>query len=393
MINIHLYPSPFLNESRILREVATLVKLRLFDRIDLVGVGQSGLPANARLGDSVRIVRIGQRDGARGLFRKVADTIAWSKAVYMQYRHAAVTCINCHSVAVLPLAVLLKRVTGARLIYDAHELETETNGLHGVRKFFTKTVERLLIGAADHCIFVGSAIDDWYVREYGLRNTTVIYNCPPHQSPERSDYFRETFPIPPRLPIFLYQGVIGEGRGLRILVEAFSALGGKAALVVMGYGALKEWFVIEAKRYPNMHFHPAVPPDRLLGYTSAADFGLSVIEATSMSYEYCMPNKLFEYVMARKPVLVSPTLEQMSFVERQGVGGVVDNLSAEAVRAGVLALLARPPGSFSPALDRAREEFCWERQEQRLESVYLDALRFRPQSASATATLTRGGMA
>ncbi len=385
MMNLHLYPSPFLNESRILREVRSLARLSLFERIDLVGTGQTGLPAKVAVSDRVSIVRFGQRDGARNLLQKIMDTISWSQAVYRRYRRAAIGCINCHSVATLPLAVLLKHATGARLVYDAHELETETNGLHGVRKLLTQQVERALIRQADHCIFVGQAINDWYVKQYGLRNTTVIYNCPPHQTPAPTDYFRTAFPIPPSQPIFLYQGVLGEGRGLRILVEAFAALGDKAALVVMGYGALTDWFSAQAACHPNLHFHPAVPPDQLLGYTNAADYGLSLIEATSLSYEYCMPNKLFEYVMTRKPVLVSPTREQRTFVERYGVGEVADDLSANAVRAAVLRLLARAPGSFDFQLNMARQEFCWERQEKKLEAIYLDALQFAPQPVGARA--------
>ena len=43
MINVHLYPSAFLNESRILREADSLSRLTLFERIDLVGIGQEGL--------------------------------------------------------------------------------------------------------------------------------------------------------------------------------------------------------------------------------------------------------------------------------------------------------------------------------------------------------------
>ena len=65
-----------------------------------------------------------------------------------------------------------------------------------------------------------------------------------------------------------------------------------------------------------------------------------------MSYEYCMPNKLFEYVMARKPVLVSPTLEQRNFVETHGIGEVADTLTPGAVRIAVLRLLARTPASL-----------------------------------------------
>lgn len=379
MINIHLYPSPFLNESRILREAGSLARLGLFDRIDLIGVRQEGLPVIENVQDGIRILRIGQRDDSRSsMAGKIGGTASWSHAIFQKYRKEPIACINCHSVATLPLGAMLKRATGAKLIYDAHELETEANGLRGTRKYLAKQVERALIRHADHCIFVGSAIEEWYVREYGLGNTTVLYNCPPRQDIQQIDYFRETFAIPRNKPIFLYQGVIGEGRGIRILVEAFSGLADQAALVVMGYGPLTDWFIVQAARHENIHYHSAVPPSRLLAYTSAADYGLSVIEATSMSYEYCMPNKLFEYVMAKKPILVSPTLEQRDFVQRHGIGEVASNTSPEAVQKAALRLLDRTPASLQTALNRTREEYCWERQEAKLEAIYLEALGFRP---------------
>lgn len=380
MINIHLYPSPFLNESRILREAGSLAAHGLFDQIDLVGVGGENLPSNEKVRDNIQILRFGQREGAVGVARKIAGTASWSRSIYLKYKSELLSCINCHSVATLPLGVMLKRATGARLVYDAHELETETNGMGHARKYLTKRVERTLIRHADHCIFVGQAIENWYIREYGLRNTTVIYNCQPHQDILHSDYFREQYGISRTKPIFLYQGLISDGRGIRILVEAFSHLAEQAVLMVMGYGPLAEWVKEQAERIENIYYHPAVPPDRLLAYTGAADYGLSVIEASSVSYEYCMPNKLFEYVMAKKPVLVSPTMEQRNFVERYGIGEVAESISPAAVRQAALRLIARAPGSMDAALDRAREEYCWERQEAKLAAVYLEALGFRPSS-------------
>lgn len=380
MINIHLYPSAFQNESRILREARSLSNLALFDRIDLVGVGQEGLRGIEPVQDDVRIVRLQRRSGG-GLVGKVAGTGGWSHAVYQRYRKEKLACVNCHSVAMLPLAVMLMRASGAKLVYDAHELETETNGLGGVRQYLTRQVERALIGRADHCIFVGRAIEQWYAQRYGLRNTTVLYNCPPRRHVAPTDYFRRTYSIAPHVPVFLYQGVIGEGRGLRLLVEAFSALAGRAALVVMGYGALAGWFAEEAARHAGIHYHPAVPPERLLEYTAAADFGLSVIEGTSLSYEYCMPNKLFEYVMARKPVLVSPTREQSEFVRSHAIGEVAAETSPAAIRDAVLRLLARDQAALQSALARTAEEYCWEGQESKLEAVYRNALGFRPRPA------------
>jgi len=386
MINIHLYPSAFLNESRILREARSLARLGLFERIELVGTGQEQLPAETQVQDGVRIVRLAGH-GGHGLAGKLARTGGWSRAVYQRYRHRPLACINCHSIATLPVGVLLKRRTGARLVYDAHELETETNGLSGLRKFLTRQAESLLIGQADHCIFVGRAIQAWYARAYGLRNTTVLYNCPPRREAQPTDHFRRAFPIPPGMPIFLYQGLIGEGRGILQLVAAFSALAGRAALVVMGYGALAGWAAEQARRHPDIHFHPAVAPDRVLEHTAAADFGLSVIEPTSLSYEYCMPNKLFEYVMARKPVLVSPTAEQSEFVRRQQVGEVAADTSPAAIRDGALRLLGRDPQALQAALARTAELYCWETQETALAALYRDVLGMpgRPGGLAAAA--------
>lgn len=380
MINLHLYPSPFLNESRILREAGTLSKLALFDRIDLLGVGREGLPAVQHVQDDIRIVRL-ERRASRGLMGKAASASGWSYAAYRRYRKEKIACINCHSVATLPLGVMLMRSTGAKLVYDAHELETETNGLQGIRQHLTRQVERTLIGHADHCIFVGRAIENWYVRQYGLRNTTVLYNCPPLRRARPTDYFRKTYSIAPDTPIFLYQGLIGEGRGIRVLAEAFPALAGRAALVVMGYGALADWFAEQAARRSGIYYHPAVAPDHLLEHTAAADFGLSVIEGTSLSYEYCMPNKLFEYVMASKPVLVSPNREQAAFVRTHRVGEVASATIPGAIVEAVQRLLARDPAGLQAALARTANEYCWEQQEAKLEAVYLGALGLRPRPA------------
>ena len=172
--------------------------------------------------------------------------------------------------------------------------------------------------------------------------------------------------------------MISNERGVRKLVDAFVGLKQRAALVIMGYGELAAWVKDRAREHPNIFYHPAVPPDQLLSYTSAADYGLSVIESTSLSYEYCMPNKLFEYMMAKKPVLVSPTREQRSFVERYGVGEVANDATTEAIREGVLRLLSRDVDEFTSAIERVRREFSWEQQETVLERIYLGSLGFRP---------------
>jgi len=374
MINIHLYPSVFLNESRVLREAETLDSLGIFDRIDLVGAGSNGLPKKEPVVGKVSILRLDQRDRLSGLVSKALFMFRWSLSVFRLYRKASVSCINCHSLSTLPVGVLLKRITGAKLVYDAHELETEASGLTGIRKYISKKVERWLIGYVDYSIFVGNLIRVWYKAAYGLVNTEVIYNCPRLREVPCSDYFHHKYGIPRELPIFIYQGVISEGRGVASMVEAFSSLKDTAVLVVMGYGPLEDWIRTKADQYDNIFYHPAVPPNELLSYTGAADYGLSIIESTALSYEYCMPNKLFEYAMARKPMVVSPTREQKEFVERQKIGVVVENTSPASIKAGVIRILSVGHQALQDALESTVREYNWEAQEARLKRIYEDLL-------------------
>jgi glycosyltransferase involved in cell wall biosynthesis len=377
MINVHLYPSPFENESRILREARTLSRLKLFSQIDLVGVGTKDLKEKESVDEKISIRRFIRKRINAGLIAKIIATIKWSLVVFLTYRSLPLACINCHSIATLPLGCVLKYVSGAQLIYDAHELESETNGLHGLRKICTKFMERRLIRFVDYSIFVSDSINDWYKREYRIENTSIIYNCPNFVDVEPSNFFRERFNIPDRLSIFLYQGVIGEGRGIMTIVEAFAGLNEYAALMLMGYGGLVGRVKEQVKAKTNIYYHPAVPPDKLLDYTSAADFGLSVIEPSSLNHEYSMPNKLFEYLMVKKPVLVSQAHEQKSLVMRYGVGEVASEISVSAIRDAALRLLKRDKEELARAIEYTRKIFSWERQEMEIKRIYCDILGFR----------------
>jgi glycosyltransferase involved in cell wall biosynthesis len=87
-----------------------------------------------------------------------------------------------------------------------------------------------------------------------------------------------------------------------------------------------------------------------------------------------MPNKLFEYAMARIPILVSPTQEQKEFVERQNIGVVIENTSAESIKAGVIQMLSTGQQGFLAALESTVREYNWETQEAKLKRIYQDLL-------------------
>src|SRR5690554_1162225 len=70
--------------------------------------------------------------------------------------------IHCHDTLVLPLGVIVKFFTGARLVYDAHELESDRNGLTKLQSRLTRRAEKLLWRFVDALIVVSPSIDNWY---------------------------------------------------------------------------------------------------------------------------------------------------------------------------------------------------------------------------------------
>ena len=370
MINLHIYPSPFTRESRILRETAVIAEHCRFDRIIMVGVSAPGLPERERVDARREIWRFPRRP-AGGLVAKVLTTWSWSRLVYDAFRREPVGCVNCHSLPVLRLCVKLARATRARLIYDTHELETETNGLGGLRKALSKMIERWFIRRPDAVIVVSQSIGDWYARAYRIPAPTLVLNSPVRTVTARSRVLRDSLHIADPQRIYLYLGVLAPGRGIELLCAAFDLLPApRPALVFMGEGVFETLIRKFAVRNPDIHLAPAVPPAEVLRCTTSAYVGLCIIENTCLSYAYCMPNKLFEYVQAGIPMICSNLPELRRVVETDRVGLLATPLTAPALAEAVLAMEARPPGDFAAALAAAAAKYDWAEQAETLRALY-----------------------
>ena len=211
-----------------------------------------------------------------------------------------------------------------------------------------------------------------YARMYGITKPGVVMNCPPYRKAEPSpDHFRKKFGIPASRTIYLFQGVLDPLRGISTILEAFSRFHGTdKCIVFMGPGPMTASVQENADRFDSIYFHEAVSPDVLHAYTRSADCGIIFMSNLCAGYNYALPNKLFEYAMARVPTLSTPLLEISRIINDYSLGVIVEGDSADHLYETVNNLTPLDLLEFAPALEKSARQFCWEEQEKVLLEAY-----------------------
>lgn len=366
MNNLHISLTEFRNESRVLKETSSIVHYGIADKVYIASLYASDLEKEKRYSERLILNRfeLKSRNLSKHFFVQVFKYIEFVYKVTFFYQKKAIKMVNVHSIALLPLGVLLKYFYGAKLVYDTHELETETSGLHGFRKTLVKWMEKVLIHCVDLVFVVSENIADWYAKEYGIQRPTVILNAPKQANYQKTNHFREKLGIKNDSLIVLYQGGLTTGRGVELLLKTFlSRDNDNVVIVFMGYGELEHVIQQASRDHNTVFFHTAVAPEIVLEYTASADIGVSFIENTCLSYFFCLPNKLFEYAMAGLPVIVSDMKEMKEMVERYNMGVVVTSETTEAINGAIEQILASDMATLKRNARRCAEENAWEVQE------------------------------
>ena len=280
--------------------------------------------------------------------------------------------VHCNDLNTLPVAVIIKKFfnKNVKIVYDAHEYETETLYSTGIRKKIAQKLEKSLIRYTDRVITVSETIANEYVRLYNIEKPVLVLNTPYYKEIKSTNIFREKFHISKEKNIFLYQGALSQGRGIEILLEAFTSLDENNIIIFMGYGLLEDHIKESAKKYMNIYFHEAVAPEEVLVYTSSANFGISTIEDSCLSYRYCLPNKMFEYMMAGLPVIVSDLPEMKKIIEVFNVGVVLHENSINGMKDAIGELEKLDKYVLKENLEQVKYQYNWEEQEKKLLKVY-----------------------
>lgn len=316
------------------------------------------------------------------LFHKPLSFLDYYIRAYRIVRSSPGDIYHAHDLNTLPVAWWAKKKLGGKLVYDSHELYVERNTVRPERaiwKWFLSRGEAFLIRRADAVITVGEMISAELAKRYRIQAPSVVRNTPLHHVRSYDGMpksLRASLSISDKYYLLLYAGGITFNRGLEKVIESLSYLS-DCELVLMGYGSpeykmklrkLAEEFGVE-KRFS---FFGPVPSDEVVAYVASADVGIAAIENVCLSYYYCLPNKLFEYIAAGIPVAASAFPELKKIIEEQGIGVTFDPEDPKDIARAIRSILdnAEARERMRANARKAAMLYNWQREEKKLIEIY-----------------------
>jgi glycosyltransferase involved in cell wall biosynthesis len=308
---------------------------------------------------------------------------------------------HAHDVSGLPACYIAALLRRKPFVFDAHELPLAELS-SGLFRRMQPVLRLLLVGLLSRCagvITVSPPIVQEIRNRYHVSNVVLLRNIPPYQAMQKSDRLRRSLGSGSDVHIALYQGNLTAGRGLERLIYAAAFLERHTVIVMMGQGEMEPQLkaLIAKEGVANrVKILPPAPYAELLDWTASAELGLMVYSLDhSQNVLMCLPNKLFEYLMAGLPVLASPLEAVVDVIEAYKVGRIVSSLSPKEIGEAINGLLADQQVCASMrhnALRASQEDLCWENEKSGLITFYskLPGLRGADRSSSSISHVEAG---
>lgn len=371
---LHILMSQYLIDSRVRNETTKLVEEGL--AVDVYCLNGETCKGD-EIREGVKLYRFGSFNTKLFLFLTAYITMIFS-SFKKKYN-----CVHAHDLTALPIAFCIAKLKRVPLIYDSHELWSQAlhHNLPVLMEKGAIWIEKKLARRADYIITVSNSIAEYLKDHFNHNQVYVVRNVPSYIHTADYDLFRSELNIPKDLKIILYQGLISEGRGVHYLVDAAILLSKKHKFkfILLGYGPYIDELkkkISEAQLEDTILLMPAVKQDQLLKYTSSADIGVHAINNSCLNHDYCLPNKLFEYISGGLAVVVTNLTELSKFVNENKIGSTFEDDNAADLAQKLSSLLDEPQKLEEIRVNsrRLRQELTWENEAKILMSIYEKSL-------------------
>lgn len=270
---------------------------------------------------------------------------------------------------------LISVIFQKKIVYDSHELFTEVPELihkPRIRRAWL-LIENYIFPKLKNVYTVNQSIASFYEKKYSVA-VKVIRNIAPiiknsKINVELSNRVKSHYKM-----LILQGSGINIDRGAEEAIAMMQYLDNTILYIIGGgdiYNFLKQ-LVQEMELNNKVFILDKMPYEQLMEYTKIADAGLSLDKGTNFNYEYSLPNKIFDYIQAKVPIIASNRIEVATIVNNNNLGLVVNSLEPKLLSEKVNSFLNNKNliKSCKENLNLASKKYCWENEKIKLEEIF-----------------------
>jgi glycosyltransferase involved in cell wall biosynthesis len=263
-------------------------------------------------------------------------------------------------------------------IHDIHEYVRKGTFMpESTRSFFSR-IEEEFIHCPDVLTSVSPALNEILQDFYSLpRKPALVLNTP--RCSDFDPYYpkdvRTALGIRQDVPLLVYIGNVKAERGMEILVEALPILPEIHVAIVTNSSGSYVWELMSTARKmevaKRIHFHPYVPFCNVTSFLRTATVGIHPM-LRHPDAELALPNKIFEYMHAGLPSVVSDNHAMKEFVNQHDCGLAFEASKARSLAEAVTHVLERlrSEPSWRQSIQALSQQYCWEVQESVIAGIY-----------------------
>ena len=261
---------------------------------------------------------------------------------------------------------LISKIQKKKLFFDSHELFSEIPELVNKKrvKNVWKYLEKIIIPRLENVITVSDSIKNHYHNLYGI-SATVLRNIPKIEKISQKNFEIDT----KGRKVILYQGSVNIGRGIELMIDTMPLLNGYL-FIVIGDGDIIDKLktkVIKLSLENRVKFLGKKTPQELKNLTPNAVIGMSLEEDLGLNYRYALPNKIFDYIHANVPIIVSDLPEMRSVIKKYAVGELLTERTPKNLAKTITNMTNN---SYKKEMKAAKEELNWSKEKEKLTSIF-----------------------
>lgn len=264
----------------------------------------------------------------------------------------------------------LSKKIGFRHIYHIADFYADSRNMPSKLKNILRKMEIKVIDSSDYTIICNEERFE-QIKGCKQKNIEVIHNVPV-LSKNIEEYLNKfNYDINKNDKIRLcYVGKLSKNRFILDVLSVVKDME-NIEIDIAGVGPVEEEVKLIAKKYDNIYYYGKIDYENALKLYSKCDLMFSIYDPKVKNHKYSAPNKIYEAMILKKPIIVAKDTSMDKIVEKNNMG-IVINYDRQDFEEKLKKLIDDKElmTNMGKNAAKAYDEYCWGKMKNRLVKIY-----------------------